>query len=72
MAVDVYQSDMNDAVRNITLTVRVVGQRRFGVKLWVSRQLLKLAAWVSGMGIKFEDYPYSKSDISGASNGSAR
>lgn len=41
---------MADAMRNVTLTVRITGQRRYAVRQWIAVRLMALAAVVLGCG----------------------
>ena len=43
-----------DAMRNVTLNVRVKGIRRLAARMWVGMGLMRLAAWVVGCGIQIE------------------
>ena len=52
-----------DIAPRFEITVRIVGQKRWIFRLYIARQLLRLAACVANMGIKFEEKPYSASDI---------
>ena len=48
--------DINDITKGIVLTVRVKGLRKFRLRLWLTRQVLKLAARISGWRISFEGW----------------
>ena len=45
---------VSDALREITLEVKIVGFRSWRIRLWIGTRLLQLAAWVIGCGIKIE------------------
>jgi len=47
--------DINKLANRVTIRVRIIGIRQFTAKLWIAKQLLKLAACISGMNIRFED-----------------
>ncbi len=47
--------DMADIARDITVTVYIKGIKGFQVRLWLMRQIFKLAARVSRFQIIFED-----------------
>ncbi len=55
--------NMSDIANKMTINVKIIGIRRFKFKLWIARQLFKLAGTVTGMTIKFEEEPWYKSDI---------
>ncbi len=40
-------------LRDITVTVKLTGVQRLKTRLWVGRQLIKLAAVIMGLGIQF-------------------
>ena len=63
MVTNVATIDLNKEAHKITLTVKMVGQNKLTIKLWVARQLIKLASHVVGMNVKFEEQPWYKSDI---------
>ncbi|OWK34968.1 hypothetical protein [Fimbriiglobus ruber] len=42
--------DQTDLMRSVTLVVRLVGVRRFKIRVWVAIQLLRLAAAVLRVG----------------------
>jgi len=52
--------DINDITRDIVLTIRVKGLRKFKLRLWLTRQVLKLAARISGWRISFEGWEVGK------------
>lgn len=54
---------MEEIAKNLILNVRIINTNQFQVKIWFAKQLIKLAAYISGMGIKFEKWPYEKTDI---------
>ena len=63
MASEVIKLDMvKDVAPRLTLTVRFVGMREMSIRLWIARQLLKVAAWVTNMDIKFEEKPWDRAD----------
>lgn len=43
-----------DGMNQITLHVRLVGMKRFAVRLWVAKQLIRLAALVLGTGLEVD------------------
>jgi len=45
----------SDAMRQVTMEVEIVGMETFAVRVWIGRQLLKLACLVMGCGIKFKE-----------------
>jgi hypothetical protein len=49
-----FDLDLNRLTRHINLRVRFTGERRFGAKLWMAVQLIRLAAWVLGVGIEVD------------------
>ena len=63
MATSIAKLDVNKIAPNITLTVKIVGQTKFIIKLWIARQLIKLASHVTGMNVKFEQRPWYGSDL---------
>ena len=38
--------DVGMATSNLTLTVRVTGEKRLRIRLWCATQIMRLAAWV--------------------------
>jgi hypothetical protein len=48
---------MSEAVRSLTLQIRVTGCKVAAVRMWLGRQVLKLAAFVIGCGIEIEVDP---------------
>ena len=55
--------DLNKEAHKITLRVKMVGQNKLTIKLWVAKQLIKLASYVAGMNVKFEQQPWYGSDL---------
>lgn len=45
---------MRNAMRNMTLNVNFTGVRRWRVRMWAAVQLVRLAAYVLGCGIKVD------------------
>jgi hypothetical protein len=45
---------MPELMRNITLHIRVTGQRVTAIRFWLGTRLLRLAAWVIGCGIEID------------------
>ena len=45
---------VSEALKEITIEVKIVGFRSWRVRLWIGTQLLQLAAWVIGCGIDIE------------------
>lgn len=45
--------------RHVTMTFRVKGLRGFGARIWVGTRLIKLAAWIIGVGVVVEVDPTS-------------
>ena len=52
-----------DVAPQLTMTVTMVGMKKWVVRLWVATQLMKLAAWIMNMGIKIEDTPWYSADL---------
>ena len=46
--------DMVQTMKNVTVHVTIKREREMKVRLWIARQLFKLAAWVTNMGIEWE------------------
>jgi hypothetical protein len=42
---------MRTLAQHVTMHVTMTGVRRYALRLWLSVQLMKLAAWVAGVGI---------------------
>lgn len=47
--------NVNKAAKSVTMTVKILGIRKFRIKLIIARILIMLACWVIGFGLKFED-----------------
>ena len=52
-----------DVAPNYLVTVRFVGTKEWSIRLWATRQLLKLAVMIANMSIKFEDKPWYGTDL---------
>lgn len=46
--------DMNHAMHNATLTVRITGERRFKMRVWVATKLIAIACYVLGCRLDIE------------------
>lgn len=42
---------VNNLAQDITLTITITGMGKYKVRLWMARQLIKLASWICGFGI---------------------
>ena len=51
----VYEIDPVKLMRKMTLEVKFVRLREMRFRLWVSTRLIRLGAWVAGMGIEIKD-----------------
>ena len=47
--------DAREAVRHITVQIHLTHVQELRFRLWLGRQLIRLAAWVMGTGIRMED-----------------
>lgn len=56
--------DMADIAKNVTVTVRIKGIKGFQARLWLTKQILRLAARVSGFQISFKGWS-NQADIIG-------
>lgn len=52
-----------DLAPRLELSVRIVGVKKWRIRLWVAKQLFRVAAWISNMGIKFEEKPWYGADL---------
>ena len=52
-----------DVAPRFTVTIRLVGLKKWKVRLWVATKLIKLGALIMNVGIKFEDKPYHGADL---------
>lgn len=52
-----------DIAPQITMTIRLVGVKKWYVRLWIAKQLIKLAALIMNVGIKVEDKPWYGADL---------
>jgi hypothetical protein len=52
-----------DAMRGVTLTVRVTGRHILAWRIWFGCRLLILSAWVLGCGIKIESNIGAEGDV---------
>ena len=52
-----------DMAPRIMVTIKVVGIKRWVIRLWVAKQLFKLAGRITNMGIKFEEQPWYSADL---------
>ena len=52
-----------DIAPKYLVTVRIVGIKKWLVRLWIAKQLLKLVSIVANMDIKFEDKPWYGADL---------
>ena len=59
-----YTLDMtNDIAPSCTLTASIIGMRKWGFRKEIATRLMKLAARVINVGIKFEDQPWYGTDL---------
>ena len=49
-----YELDQVKLMRNLTIRVRLIRTREMRVRLWIAVQLIRLATWVTGMGLEIE------------------
>jgi hypothetical protein len=54
-SVGTYTVEASDLLRSHTISVRVKGMGRARVRLWLCVQIIRLAAFVGGLGLKIED-----------------
>ena len=54
---------IKDIAPKFVVTVKFVGLKKWRIRFWIARQLFRLGAMVSHMGIKFEDKPYYGADL---------
>jgi hypothetical protein len=47
--------DQVELMQQMTLVVKMTRTREMRIRLWIATRLIILAAWVTGMGIEFED-----------------
>ena len=45
---------VHEALKEITIEVKIVGFRSWRVRLWIGTWLLQLAAWVIGCGLNIK------------------
>ena len=45
---------MTRITRDITMNIEVTGVRVWRVRMWLAVKIMRLAAWVAGVGIKIE------------------
>jgi hypothetical protein len=45
---------MRDVMARITMNITVTGVREYALRWWVAKLLLRMAAWVGGIGIHIE------------------
>ena len=53
----------NDLAPQCTITVRVVGINKWRVRVRVASKIIKLAAFIMNVGLKFEDKPWYGTDL---------
>ncbi len=63
MATDTIVLDVNKVAKDCTLNVKIVGIKRFKGRLWLAGRLIKLAATIAGLYVKFEEKPWYSPDI---------
>lgn len=56
---------MSAVTKNITLQVTTTGVQTFRARLWLAIKVLKLAAWIAGVGIVIDGHTGSNRDKSG-------
>lgn len=52
-----------DIAPNYTMTIKVVGLKKFRLRLWMAKILFKIGARITNMGIKFEEQPWYGADL---------
>ena len=52
MAIEV---DATELLNKVTVTLKIKKMRQFQVRIWLSTQLIMLAALIGGYGLKFEE-----------------
>ena len=60
---DVKVDMLNDIAPKVTVIVRIVGLKKWYIRLWVAKQLIRLASVITNMGVKFEEKPYYGADL---------
>ena len=52
-----------DIAPHYLVTVRIVGIRKWSVRVWVATRLIKLVALIMNVGVKFEERPHYGADL---------
>ena len=55
MVNNVYSIPVNKITKDLVMTIKITGMGRWKCRLWMGRQLIKLAALLMEVGIKFEN-----------------
>jgi len=52
-----------DLAPKCLMTVQIVGIKKWQMRMWMATRLIKLAAIIMNVGIKFEDKPWYGTDL---------
>lgn len=52
-----------DLAPKFTITVRIIGIKSFRIRLWIAKQLIKLATLIINTKVKFEKAPWYGADL---------
>ena len=52
-----------DLAPRLTMTVNIIGIKKWHIRMQIAVKLIKLAAMIMNVGLKFEDKPYYGADL---------
>jgi len=52
-----------DLAPKVIMTVKIVGMKKWYLRMWIATKLIKLGAMIMNVGIKFEEKPWYGADL---------